>query len=253
MTATCHRKTHDEYCQELRAPVGGLVEIAAQADPDAPVPSCPGWSMRQLLEHIGGVNRWATELVRRVTPERIRASTMDLKTPADPSGLAEWLDEGGQEMVEVFAAADPEQPMWAWGSDKFVRFWPRRMLHETTIHLADARLASDQTAIVAPDVATDGIDEFLDNLPHAEYFAPGVAELRGDKERILFASRGLGWRITFVSDGFEWEHSLDDADVRVEGPVGQLYLMVWGRLSAEALRVDGDEDLLARWVKHSAI
>ena len=41
---------------------GELMALAAGAGagPDDPVPSCPEWTVRDLVRHLGGVHRWAT-------------------------------------------------------------------------------------------------------------------------------------------------------------------------------------------------
>jgi hypothetical protein len=47
-------------------------------------------------------------------------------------------------------------------------------------------------------VAVDGIDEFLDNLPYAATFAPGVQHLRGTGQRMRLScsDREVFWTIT---------------------------------------------------------
>lgn len=40
-----------------------LADAAEQAGPDAEVPTCPGWHVRDLLRHTGMVHRWATAFV----------------------------------------------------------------------------------------------------------------------------------------------------------------------------------------------
>ena len=109
--------------------------------------------------------------------------------------------------------------MWAWGSDQHARFWPRRMLHETTVHRADAELAGGTDPSVDDAVGIDGVDELLDNLPSAVYFAPNVAELKGDGDTLaIVAGDGDGdsaGRSTSREDGFAWSH--DDPD-RSVGP-----------------------------------
>ncbi len=44
---------------------GALMAAAvAGADPDGTVPTCPDWTVRDLVRHMGGVHRWATGFVR---------------------------------------------------------------------------------------------------------------------------------------------------------------------------------------------
>ena len=136
------------------------------------VPTCPDWSLADLVRHTGTVHRWATRMVRDLAPQRLDPRSLDLGLPDDEAGYADWLASGARELVTTFGAADPDAAMWAWGADQHVRFWPRRMVHETTVHRADAELASGVQPRIDPATAADGIDELLDNLPTAAYFRP---------------------------------------------------------------------------------
>jgi uncharacterized protein (TIGR03083 family) len=146
--------------------------------------------------------------------------------------------------------------MWAWGSDKHARFWPRRMLHETTVHRADAEIALGRQPSIDASIAEDGIDEFLDNLPQAAYFAPSVEQLRGDGEALRFtAEGGTSWRITLQPDRFEWDHESGDAASTVEGTAAGLLLFAYGRRKpgADGITARGDHKLLERWIANSSI
>jgi uncharacterized protein (TIGR03083 family) len=258
MTATCHQRSHLAYCDEIGAVVRHLAGVVDDLDPHARVPTCPDWSVAELAEHTGGVHRWATGMVTVLSPKRISASTLNLGVPKDPRELGRWLVEGAEPLVDTLRAADPDAPMWAWGSDKHARFWSRRMVHETTVHAADAGFAAGAEPTVDPSVAVDGIDEFLDNLPHALSFAPRVAELRGGGETIAFAetSTGAGWTITLRSDDFVWEHRKGGADVTIEGAAADLLLLIYGRRKPGddgRFRVTGDRERLDFWLERSSI
>ena len=40
-----------------------LAEEAERVLMSDPVPTCPEWTVRQLVEHLGGVHRWATMII----------------------------------------------------------------------------------------------------------------------------------------------------------------------------------------------
>ena len=70
---------------------------------------------------------------------------------------------------------------------------------------------------IAPEVAVDGIDEFLDNLPGAAYFAPSVTELKGDGTLAWHATdTGDRWRIRLEAERFSWAR-----DPAADGRVGR--------------------------------
>ena len=257
MTAICHRYELPVYCELLEAENQRFIEVTRGVDPDAPVPSCPDWTVRTVVDHVGGLHRWAEAIVRLLSDRRIRGKELDLDTPTDPDGWEAWLNDGLSKLVAALGSQDPDAEVWTWGSDRHVRFWGRRMLFETTIHRVDLELARGMKSEVEQGIAADGIDEFLDNLPHAVYFAPQVKELRGTGERIRLHATDidLRWTIELFRDGFDWHHSSDEPNVRVEGSASDLLLFIYGRKdpSGGALTAIGHQGILERWRTNSAI
>lgn len=251
------RLTHEQYCDALGLEIERFADAVRGVLPDLEVPTCPDWTLADLVKHIGMTQRWAAQMVRDLAPERLDRSTLDFGIPADEEDFADWLAAGAGPVVDAFRAADPEAPMWAWGADQRVRFWPRRMLHETTVHYADAEMALGGTPAIDATVAADGIDELLENLPHAAYFAPGVTELRGDGEALhLHATDAEAeWTIRLHADGFTWDRDHSKATTAARGPIGDLFLLMYGRRhpADKRLEVLGDEAFLARWLENSAL
>ena len=259
---------HARHCDALAAEVSRHVDTITGADLTRAVPTCPGWDIAELVRHVGSVHRWAARMVRDRATERLALADVGLDLPADATGLGAWLGAGGEAIVTTLRRADPDAPMWAWGADQHTRFWSRRMLHETTVHLADAELALDRDVEIDEDTASDGIDELLDNLPHARYFAPKVAELRGSNESLRFEATDAGarWDVHLRSDGFTWTRDDDGrrvdgrlvggrASAEVRAPVGDLLLLLYRRLrpaDPRFVRV-GDEAVLSRWLENSAL
>ena len=59
MTTTPDRTAVDPYAAVLLAENDRLATLLTTADPATPVPTCPGWSLLQLLRHVGRGHRWA--------------------------------------------------------------------------------------------------------------------------------------------------------------------------------------------------
>lgn len=279
---SCHGFTHDAYCDRVAAEVALLARLTEDADPATRVPSCPEWPLAELLVHTGWVHRWAAGMVGELSPKRLDYPRRRLGLPDHPTGYPHWLAVGGEALVTTLRRADPEKPMWAWGADQHARFWPRRMLHETTVHRVDAQLALGRAPTVGPTVdltagpavdpavAVDGVAEFLENLPCARW-APGVKELRGSGESLALVAEdtGTGWLIRLGRDGFTWMHAdvmhgdwthtgthgAGSATVTVRGAAADLYLLMWGRWKPddERFAVAGDRTLLGHWAAHAAI
>lgn len=233
-----------------------MAAVAAGADPATPIPSCPGWTLAELLMHTGGVHRWVTAMVCRRSPEMLdHASIAGSGRPDDPHALPAWVAAGAEPLADAFSAADPDEPMWSWGADQHVRFWPRRVAHETGVHRADAELAVGIEPTFDATVAADAIDKLLTDLPHMVDYAPGVAELRGQGEVIVFATPDEGWwRIDLSPDGYAWgsgDGAPPGADALVRAATSELLLIMFGRRTPRA--VTGDADLIKHWLTNSSV
>jgi uncharacterized protein (TIGR03083 family) len=245
-----------QYVDLAVAEIRRLADTCRGADPATPVPSCPGWDLAELQRHVGGVHRWAATMVERSSQERLRRDELELGIPEDPTRLPDWIAAGADFVEPRFRAADPATPMWAWGWPKNAGFWPRRMVHETAIHRADAELALGRAPSVAPDVAVDGVGELLDNLPEAAYFAPGVAELKGDGELLRLHSPESTWLISLQPDGYSWVQDTDDpgADATLSTlTASDLLLTLYGRRPLHDSEVTGNRALLEHWLSHSTL
>ena len=127
------RYSHPRFCDLAAGEVARFAEVVRGADPATPVRTCGRWTLADLVQHVGQIYRWAAGMVAELTRTRHRRRKADLPLPADPATWPDWLAEAQTLLVPVLRAADPEARMWAWGPDKHVRFWSRRMVHETAV------------------------------------------------------------------------------------------------------------------------
>ena len=248
---------HRRATEHLGAAVTSYAGLITGADLTTPVPTCPGWDLRKVTKHVGTVHRWSAEMVRTRATGRVDTRTLDLGLPAADDELPAWIEAGGHALVATLDAADGDDPMWAWGVDQHVRFWSRRMLHETIAHRNDAELALGRWPEVDAALAVDGIDELLENLPAAASFSPEIAELRGDGESIhLHATDVEGeWMIDLHTDGFTVGHGHGKGTVAVRATASDLLLLLYRRADAADERFTrfGDAAVLDRWIAHSAL
>src|SRR5882762_9466998 len=93
-----------------------LGDAADRAGLTAAVPTCPGWTVRDLLLHIGGVHRWAALVVR----EARDAAPQDVDQPYDvvaqlptDDALLDWYRDGHAELTHTLQAAPPDLACWA--------------------------------------------------------------------------------------------------------------------------------------------
>ncbi|MFI7639665.1 maleylpyruvate isomerase family mycothiol-dependent enzyme [Nonomuraea sp. NPDC049400] len=253
------RLTYEQYCDAIEAVDARFVELMAGSDLETPVPTCPGWTLADLTTHHGTTHRWMEHLVRHRVTERVWSRDVPLDLPQDTAAYPAWLAESAELSLRTLRSADPDAPNWTHGADQHVRFFPRRLLCEAIIHLTDAELALGRTPHITPDIAADGIDEFLENLPYYPWIAEPVSRLNRDGETLRFSSTDTddGWLIT-LGDGCTWETGVGDAHatVAVHGSSGDLLLLIYGRLrpgDAERFIVTGDGELLSSWLGATAL
>ncbi|WP_214317765.1 maleylpyruvate isomerase family mycothiol-dependent enzyme [Nonomuraea sediminis] len=248
------RLTYEQYCDAVEATDAIFVELMAGSDLETPVPTCPGWTLADLIKHHGTTHRWMEHLVSHRATERVWSRDVPVDLPQDTAAYPAWLARSAEMSLRTLRGADPDAPNWTHGADRHVRFFPRRLLCEAVVHLADAELALGRTPRVAPGIAADGIDEFLENLPYYSWIAEPVSRLDRDGETLRFSSTDTddGWLIK-LGDGCAWQtdRGAAQATVTVRGACGDLLLLTYGRLrpsDAGRFIVTGDVELLSSWL-----
>jgi uncharacterized protein (TIGR03083 family) len=237
--------------EALHARTAAFAETVTGADPEARVPTCPDWPLRVLVGHIGQAHRWAADIVRSgpsPVPDPLDAD------PGTPETWADWLRQGADDLAKTVLDAG-ETPVWTFFGEQPARFWLRRMLHDTTIHHADAALTTGTTVEVAPDLAADAISEWLEVLsdPITASLRPGFAELCGTGQTLqLRPEQGRGWLITREPGGVRWTRETSPADVTLTGPVQDLLLVLTRRRPAGDVTITGDRALADHWLAHTA-
>jgi uncharacterized protein (TIGR03083 family) len=228
-----------------------LAEVTRVADPTIGVPTCPGWTVRQLVSHVGRGDRWAAEIVRTAGPVDTR-SVADGRAPDDPAQTADWL-RGGAELLIAAAAADPDKPVWTFLGPRPAAWWVRRRLHESTVHRADAALALGTPYEIEPELAADGIAEFLDLLVARPKDTPALVP--GTTLHLHATDADLGpsgeWLLRAGDPAFSWENGHQKADTAVRGSARDLLLGVTRRIPGDHpdLEVLGDAGGWARFVE----
>ncbi|MFJ9677150.1 maleylpyruvate isomerase family mycothiol-dependent enzyme [Streptomyces sp. NPDC101194] len=252
--------THDRYCDEIVARTDALRATIRGADLGATVPTCPDWTLRELALHVGRAHRWVGEIMRTRATEAVPFEQVPQNAPGsdDPDALDAWLEEGAARTAEALRAAGPDEKVWSWAWERSTGFWARRMVHETIVHQADAALTVSTGYEVAPELAADTIEEWLEIVAFVR--AAGhekAAELVGAGRSIhLHATDvpGAEWLIELGEDGFTWRRAHEKATVALRGPLTDVMLVFNRRLPADSDRVEvlGDAGLLDFWLEHSA-
>jgi uncharacterized protein (TIGR03083 family) len=213
---------------------------------DAPVPWCGEWSVGSVIGHLGSIQRWATALTN---DPATWVKRREMEPPPDGAAVLDWYARGIDPMLTVFDAGDLETTVNTWAGRQPMRWWLRRLAHETAVHRWDVEagsIAPEAAHAVDPALAVDGIDELLDNfLPLIEDKLEG-----GGQTMHLHATDAPGeWQLTFAPSGVQIERAHAKGDVAVRGPASALLLLLWNRpqVAATEAEVFGDQTVLDMW------
>jgi len=225
-----------------------LADAAERVGLDAPVASCPGWTVADLVWHVGEVHVFW----RSVVAERWQDPSAYVE-PERPLGdeLVPWYRESVQRTVEVLGGAEPGEAVWTWAPRGGTVGWiVRRMAHETAVHRWDVDPVS-----IDGDLAVDGVSEFLEHF--TDQAAEGAAPMGGTVH--LHATDADGeWLVSEPVPGgrleFSTEHAKGDAAVR--GTASDLLLLLWRRVGLEdpgRFEIFGEPEVVRRLVARSGL
>jgi uncharacterized protein (TIGR03083 family) len=228
-----------------------ILAIAGDADLAAPVPSCPRWSLGELLEHLGRVYAMVATALEGGPEQPIARDRIPRRQ--EGQAPADWLAERLGILLGLLRSVPETARCWNFvdGAGGPVAFWWRRQAHETLIHRVDAELAAGVAgAGPEPTVAADGLQDFL--------VVQGLRLVPWDE---IHLGDGLSVHLHATDSGVEAEWTVDvenrtyaaahlKADVAVRGPAWALDRWCWGRdaaVDAGELEIFGDGAAAAAW------
>ncbi|MEV0720750.1 maleylpyruvate isomerase family mycothiol-dependent enzyme [Asanoa sp. NPDC050611] len=241
--------TKDFWLGGLRAESAAFAAAVAQAPADAPVPSCPGWTIADLVQHLGGCYERTVWLIERNSVERPDPDHTASEAPAGEAALA-WWQMRCDTLLSTLDATDPEAPAWNWApQSKRAVFWHRRMALETAVHRWDAQMALAASEPIEAKLAADGISEVLDT------WLPAGRRQTGERPhgvvQLFAADTDQEWLVRLRGEGvalLDTDTILDTdeppARVQAEGTASDLLLALYGRVGFDVLVVSGDPTLL---------
>jgi uncharacterized protein (TIGR03083 family) len=210
---------------------------------DLPVPTCPGWTLADLVQHIGAGRRsWAATVAAGPdAPGRVKVEDV---APLEREALLVWLADSSQQMIDALLQAGPERGCWSWwdGSQSPLTCGAvaRHQLQEIAVHTYDAQLTVGAPEPLPEAVALDGVEEFLftccSTTTSAWPHEPAVVDYH--------ATEGRSWRQWLSADGSRiTAPDASPADVSVTGPASELELFLYGRLPVDGLKLDGKGEI----------
>lgn len=233
-------------------------ELFRDVDDATPVPTCPGWGLKQLLRHVGRGDRWAAQIVRdRLDTYLDPRSVEGGKPPPDPADAISWLQGGAQRLVDAVELSGVETPVWTFLGTRPANWWVRRRLHEVAVHRADAAIALGRKFTLEPDIAADAITEWLERVA-IQAGSDGEALPLEEGNTIHLHATDSGatseWTIGAAGGRIGFSHEHGKGTVALRGSATELLLALVRRVPVgdTAVEVFGDDSVWSRWLEHTA-
>ena len=181
--------------------------VAAAPSLDVQVPTCPEWTLFDLVQHLGeGRRNWAAIVAAGPAdaPGQVRAEGAPA-APREREALLAWLAASTQQLLDALREAGPDRGCWTWWgasqSPQTCGAVARHQLQEIAVHTYDAQLTVGAPQPLPDEVALDGVDEFQFTCcattgawPHK----PAVVDYH--------ATEGRSWRLRLSADGARAAH-----------------------------------------------
>jgi uncharacterized protein (TIGR03083 family) len=238
--------------------------VASAPGLDVRVPACPEWTLLDLAQHLGGVQRFwaaAVDAGPAAAPPAESASEGAPAAPREREALLAWSAASTQQLLDALREAGPDRGCWTWWgpseSPQTSGAVARHQLQEVTVHTYDAQISLGAPQPLPDEAALDGVGEFLSTCcawtapwPHA---AAAVD---------FHATEGRSWRLSLSAGGARTSRlpapgampaageGTDVAFASARGTAAELVLVLYDRIPIDSLQLDGDRclfDLLRAW------
>jgi uncharacterized protein (TIGR03083 family) len=234
---------HGTRLDAVEREIAALVDAVAAGPLDAPVPTCPDFTVDDLAHHVGRFCAWWTH--------NLCEGSGRPKTPcsADLGGedRVDWLRAIGDHLVTELRATPPETVVWTWHPpDQSAAFVARRVSHELAIHRVDAQLARGPAAPVEAELAADGIEEVFVLLTVVDRVRHGSATGSGPQTLHLHGTdfAPAEWLLVIDEGGIEVTRVHAKGDLALRGPVSDLEMLLYQRPTVGVVDRFGDASVL---------
>jgi uncharacterized protein (TIGR03083 family) len=233
------------------------------------VPTCPEWTLLDLVQHLGEVHRFWAAVVSAgpaaeppAEAEAESASEGAGTAPREREPLLAWSAASTRLLMDALREAGPDRGCWTWWgpseSPQTSGAVARHQVQEATVHTYDAQITAGTPQSLPDAAALDGVEEFLSTCvawrqpwPHGA----AVVDFR--------ATEGRSWRLTVSADGARSTRlpapgttpaaagqGPDVAFASARGTAAELVLVFYDRIPIDTLQLEGDIrlfDQLREW------
>jgi uncharacterized protein (TIGR03083 family) len=261
--------TIPEHVAVVAAEGRRFAAAARRDDLNAPVAGCPGWSVRDLVRHLGEIHLWAAANVAGRPGARLDLDDRSQLVEPWPELALFWPEDGelidwylltNANLVHVLESAPPDvaAPTFL-PAPSPLAMWARRQAHETSIHRYDAEQATGATTGYDPRFAADGVDELLYGFyERVDLDSTRVQSDAGSKARhfdvdhpriirVLADDTGDSWYMRIEPRSISADPAGGPIDLTVTGTASDLYTALWNRGDDTSLTTVGERRLLQLW------
>lgn len=202
---------------------------------DRPVTHCPGWNVRELLDHLIEVHWfWATIVEQQLQEPPEVGGPVQV---AESEVIARFL-EGARHMVKVLENAPQKATVWTWAPTQLdVAFVTRHQIQEIAVHHWDVANASGSAFTLSPAVACDAIDEFLTfSVASKSYPAPEDRPALGGALGLQCSDVDEGWTVRdgVVPRTISFTLGVDEGVPTISATSAEILLWLFGRVELAA-------------------
>ncbi|MGW1671411.1 maleylpyruvate isomerase family mycothiol-dependent enzyme [Streptomyces sp. NPDC002324] len=236
----------EERSDAFRAVIAAAPSLAER------VPTCPEWTLLDLVRHLGTVHRfWAATVAAGPADAPPPETAPD--APGERAALLAWSAEATEQLLAALRESGPDRGCWTWWgtsqSPQTCGAVARHQVQEAAVHTYDAQITTGGARPLPDESALDGVDEFLSTC------CAGTAPWPHEPATVdCLTTEGPAWRLTLRADGTRAARLPDSgttpADASLRGTAGDLVLALYGRIPVDSLKGDGDRrlfDLLLAW------
>ena len=130
----------DERSVAFRAAIASAPSVALQ------VPTCPEWTLRDLVQHLGTVHRFWAVAVAAGPADAAPAQTASegvTAAPREREALLAWSAESTEQLLSALRDSGPDRGCWTWWggsqSPQTCGAVARHQLQEVAVHTYDAQ------------------------------------------------------------------------------------------------------------------
>ncbi|MGI9614414.1 MAG: maleylpyruvate isomerase family mycothiol-dependent enzyme [Acidimicrobiales bacterium] len=243
-----------DYIEIVASEGDRFATAAGHGELNVDVPTCDGWDMRQLVQHVGLIHLWAAANVASPSDSWLQVDDLavladhwpDLASSwPDDADLISWYRQTNANLVRVLESAPADVECFTFlPAPTPLTMWARRQAAEIAIHRFDAEISHGITSHFDQRFSADMLDELLVG------FAPLQTRLAGRVEQVLHVHANdvdEHWYVRIGMHDIKTSREGYNADLTATGTAADLNLFLWNRTRHSNVTLTGNTDLMDTW------